>query len=368
MPRLPKTKRKPAKQFAGLDPGRSEIISSSPVGTNSGISGTRMLEPVGRYLEAECEKFIHPPDHPGGCGIVLGRDRVHTPSTGYMSEGDTQAFAVRIVAGFGACHPGVPGWPKEIKGYWPDVPPTGGPPPEYFSPSNEYDGAILYLSQKSDVDEDFNCAAGTAGKIENRPAAVMKADAVRIISRDGGIKLIANTDRYHGGGERTTSLSSIDFIINNDDSTLQPLVKGYNLTDFLKEFKRWVNEILIQLNTVMLTQMDLNTSLATHRHMMPGAMMTSIPDPKKAAAGIPGPYTVAEYVGSGLAPVPEADPVVATAPSGQLAMAVSQYNSTHMQSTSPNLLSISGVLDGLERDYLNPTGPTYILSRNVNTG
>jgi hypothetical protein len=327
-----------------------------------------MIEPCGKYHKAECEKVITPPDHEAGCAIVLGRDREHTLTSGYMADGDTQSFAIRLVAGFGACIPGYEGWPKDIKGYWPDTPPDGGLPPLYVNPHNTYDGAILYLSQKCDVDDAFNCATGKAGNIKSRPAAVMKADAVRVISRDGGIKLIANTDRYHGGGERTTSLSTIDFIVNNDDTSLQPLAKGENLKELLKDFRKWTKEITVQINNIVLAQMELNTALATHRHAMPNSMSTTIPDPKKAAAGFPGPYSVGEYKASGFVlGAPEDNSVVGTGPSLKLSAAVGRNNSTHTQATSPNLISIQKRLDDLERDYLSNSGPTYILSKNVNT-
>jgi len=367
--RLPKNKRKPAKNFTGLSPERSRALSSSDViGVNSGIAGTKMVEPCGLYNKAECEKVITPPDHAAGCAIVLGRDREHTLTSGYMADGDTQSFAIRLVAGFGACIPGYEGWPKDIKGYWPDVPPDGGPPPLYVNPSNTYDGAILYLSQKCDVDDDFNCATGKAGNIKSRPAAVMKADAVRVISRDGGIKLIANTDRYHGGGERTTSLSTIDFIVNNDDAELQPLAKGENLRELLKDFRKWTKEITVQINNIVLAQMELNAALATHRHAMPDSMLTTIPNPLKSAAGVPVPYTVGEYKVSGFVlSAPEDNSVIGTGPSLRLSTAVGKNNSTHTQATSPNLISIQKRLDDLERDYLSNSGPTYILSNNVNT-
>ena len=69
--RLPKNKRKPAKNFTGLSPERSRALSSSDViGVNSGIAGTKMVEPCGLYNKAECEKVITPPDHAAGCAIV----------------------------------------------------------------------------------------------------------------------------------------------------------------------------------------------------------------------------------------------------------------------------------------------------------
>ena len=370
LPKNPKD-RKPAQNFVGIDPDRK--------GYKAGAEGGRMLEPAGTYDKAACEKFIHLDDHPGGCGIVLGRDRPHSKKSGYMGPGDTQAFAIRLTAGFGACLTGSPDktkpWPKDkagnnlIKGYWPDLnyggtkDNDGNLPKLYFNPSNKLDGATIYLSQKSDIDEDFNCAGGTIGKITGGSAAVMKADSVRVISRDGGIKFIANTDKFHSGGGRIHTVQGIDFIVNNDESKLQPLVKGDDLNEFLKMIRRWLNEVLVQLHIVTLSQMDLNTAIATHRHVMPGPTLTPIPDPAKMGA----PYTVTEYMLAGLAPAPEMDPVVATAPSGLLATSVGRFNATQAQATIPNLLLISQTLDGMERDYLNPIGPNYILSRNVNT-
>ena len=192
------------------------------------------------------------------------------------------------------------------------------------------------------------------GPVSARSAAVMKADAVRIISRDGGIKIIANSDTEHTGGKRTRALSTIDFIVNNDDVGLQPLAKGDNLNAAMKQIKNFLGEILIQVSNLSKSQMEFHKAGAKHTHQLPdsAAVIVQIPGQPPAPT-----------------PVSSAPPLIKTSVSinKDLALAAGEHAAFAGGTVEQNLLAISSILDDIERDYLSPSGPNYILSRNVNT-
>ena len=351
--RYPEKQTVPAIDTKGLDPRLSQLLAEAPKGVNTGVGCTKRPEPTGIYNKAQCEHYIGLDDldgKQGGVGIVVGRDRPHSVNSGYGGKGDTQAFAIRLTAGYGSCNPGFFG----AEGFYPDVNPNNQES-LFHNPSNRYDGATLYLSQKSDVDKDFYCADGSmGGPVSARSAAVMKADAVRIISRDGGIKIIANSDTEHTGGKRTRALSTIDFIVNNDDVGLQPLAKGDNLNAAMKQIKNFLGEILIQVSNLSKSQMEFNRAIAKHTHSLPPSAAVVVPTPTGVPQTLP------------------ASSVPPTIPTGvlintELALAAGQHAAFAGGTVEQNLLAISSILDDIERDYLSPSGPNYILSRNVNT-
>tara|TARA_Y100000310_G_scaffold223456_1_gene225309 strand:+ start:5103 stop:6191 length:1089 start_codon:yes stop_codon:yes gene_type:complete len=332
-----------------------------PDDIRTGVGNTLLNEPTGEMILADSEKVVTLNDldgkGPAGCAIILGRDRIHSKWSGKGGRGDTQAFAIRMVAGFGGCNPGI----KGAEGYWPDIDPLTGKKLK-FNPSFKYDSAMIYLAQKTDVDVNLYLAEGSLGaKFGGKSAAIMKADAVRLISRDGGIKLVANTDTHSSGGKPVKGISTIDFIVNNDDTALQPLVMGDNANALLRELGRWMNEILIQISNLSKSQMILNKTMASHTHSLPPSVMIQNPLPPPAPPQIPA----SAALGYGVSPdtVPSTGVVIDSA----LAASVLEHNIFAGSIVEQNLLIISDTLDGLTRDYLNPSGPNYILSRNVNT-
>ncbi len=366
--RAPRNKLKPAIEMFGLDPKKAKLLSEAPKSAHTGVGCTKRHEPTGVYDTAECEHFIGLNDldgFRGGVGIVLGRDRTHSINSGYGGQGDTQAFAIRITAGYGSCNPGFFG----AKGHWADTAPSGEP--LLHNPSNRYDGAMIYLSQKTDVDDNFYCANGSMeGPVTGRSAIVVKADALRFISRDGGIKIIANSDTEHTGGRPTRAHTKIDFLVNNDDRDLQPLVKGDNLKNMLWMTLTYMDHIVKQIANLNKSQLLLNKKLGSHRHVLPSGMKTVIPDPIKtlAAGGVPVYYTVGEYESQFTLPGQgESSPFISTAPSTSVSIGAADHALLAGGILDQNLFNIASALQGLSRDYLNDWSDVYILSRHVNT-
>ena len=71
------------------------------------------------------------------------------------------------------------------------------------------DAARLYLSQRCKVDKLFDLKNGKVGNIEGLSAAVLKADGIRIIARNG-IKLVTRTDNLNSSGSRTKAIYGIE--------------------------------------------------------------------------------------------------------------------------------------------------------------
>ena len=101
---------KPAIEVRGIDPSFLAHYGLAHQGASSGFGNARHIEPTGYYNKSECERVVSLDDLEGkssGCAVILGRDRPSTLMSGYGGTGDTQAFAIRLVAGFGACIPGI---------------------------------------------------------------------------------------------------------------------------------------------------------------------------------------------------------------------------------------------------------------------
>ena len=79
----------------------------------------------------------------------------------------------------------------------------------YTDKSPELDSARIYISQRTDVDDNFILPEGNVGSSRNKSAVAVKADAVRLIARDG-IKLVTGTDVYDGQGVRIDIQEGID--------------------------------------------------------------------------------------------------------------------------------------------------------------
>jgi len=331
-----KGQNKKAIDLEGLAPGRL-------IGDVVGPSIIHPTEPTPPIAVKPDERYLSDPQ--GGAGILLGRDRPHTRFSGYGGEGDTQAFSIRLTAGYGSCNPGI----FEVTGHWPEIEPKTQEP-LLINPSNRWDGATIYLSQKTDIDDDFNCAAGEVGNAKNRAAIAMKADSLRFLSRAGGIKLIAGSDNYNSMGGQIKSVPKIDFIANNDDADLQPLVKGDNLISALNKIIKNINDLNSQVYNIVLTQMSFNEALGNHQHQVAPTVVYSIPGPP---AFVPAPIGTVSFL------VP---------PSVDATVAGTRSSFEYTDGPVKNLSSLVSNLKNTRFRYLNnPKSPAYILSEFVNT-
>jgi len=251
--------------YSGLSAAKAKKLRSLSEAdrhaAKSGAGQGMKLEATPAYEYGNCEEVLR--SKSGNAFLILGRDRPGGLWSGFGGVEDHPASsAVRITAGMGGRSP-----KEEIK--------IGGKlEVNSLNPNNQLDAATIYLSQKTDIDDahqGFNLARGTVGDINGRSAVAMKADAVRIISRDGGIKLISGGSSRNSQGGRIVGYHDINFIAGNDDSDLQPLVKGMNMARHLARIYEYMDEIYVRMNAIMKDQNLLTEVLMNHVHKVPPA-------------------------------------------------------------------------------------------------
>ena len=228
---------KPAVSTIGMSAEQKQDVEN---GVNQGYRHSRRSEPVVRLdrggnevIVCESENNVH---------IVATTDRPRIKGSGYGM--DTQAGSLDIVVGRMAHGP--------MDGMLRD-------------PSFKTDAARIYVSMKTDADENFNLHAGKVGNSIAKSCIGIQADAVRI-SANEGIKLVTNAWGQNSHGQRVSSVPNIDFIAGNDGSKLEPLVKGYALARSLEKIVIQLSNTTETLNAFLQYQLSFNAAVTTHHH------------------------------------------------------------------------------------------------------
>ena len=235
------------------------------LGSGSGIFGTPLLEAVPQYIRASGEKVI---TH-GNSHIVLGRDRPASRGSGYAGQGHTQASSIDIVVGRGGASPSAT---------------------TEADPNFKTDAARIHISQKTDIDTNFNLADGKQGNMTARSGIGIKADAVRIIGREG-IKLVTRTEPSNSKNG-SASYNGIELIACNDDTDIQSMVKGENLVEALQQFEKRFNELSAVVLNLLKNQLQFNNKLTSHTH---GTIVgATTPSPSLIGAGVNASFDSAE--------------------------------------------------------------------------
>ena len=262
----PFSKRK-ARNIEHLREELRKLIEDNP--NFQGINATNLVEPVPVFIRAEGEVVYA---NQNNSWIVLGRDRPATTISGGGGEGQTGCGMIDLVTGRMSS---VEGGPRS------DV---------YVHPNFTSDAARIYISQKTDIDKNFDLVKGGVGMSKAKSGIGIKADAVRIIGREG-IKLVTQTDKKNSQGGKIKSTAGIDLIAGNDDSRhkikgslfgkdvnfLQPLVKGDNLTAALVEITQQIGDLATRFDQFAKAQMRYNTALSLHTHTVPPLPLVAIP-------------------------------------------------------------------------------------------
>ena len=230
----------------------------------------------------DCPKYDVTPDEKvfqnGNSFIVLGYDRPHGRDSGYGGKGETKCSSMDLVVGRLGF---------QAKSH-------SGSKQNLVPPNFKKDAARIYLSQKAAVDDVtyFGLPEGTVGNIEvdsPRSTIALKADTLRFIAREN-IKFITRTDAKNSQGGKTGTAwqgqYGIDLIAMNDDSDMQPMVKGQNLVKCLKAMIANINQLRDRLMTYVDYQGNFNQELMSHTHYSPfyggptspsvGVMMTGV--------------------------------------------------------------------------------------------
>ncbi len=228
----------------------------------NGIFCSELSEPIPKYVRADCETYYQGKNNNY---IVMGRDRPGARSSGYGGRGDTQASMIDIVVGRMASRPED------------DV---------YVDPDFKLDAARIYISQKSDIDDYFGLAPGS-GNAKTKSAIGLKADALRLVSREG-IKIVTGIDFDNSQGADIASTKyGVDIIANNTDSDLQPMVKGKNMVKAMKTLSDHVSKLNAIVEGLLIEQDKLNKEIKDHWHISHEAgLRTSVAPSLQLAAPI----------------------------------------------------------------------------------
>ena len=224
---------------------------TNPQGINQGKSN--VANPT--YNIAESEVVVRGKE---GSIIILGRDRPGSITSGTGAGPNTNVSCIDIIAGLSG----------PLKR---EVDSKGGR--VATNKSMELDSARIYITERAkDIDskEYFNLARGNVGYLTNRSAIGIKADSVRIIGREG-IKLVTSSDTRNGASGLLIgdNVQGVDIIAGNNDSDLQPMVKGDDLAKVLDSLL----EIIQDIHSSVSFQIEMN--LAT---------IGSLTDPTGASA------------------------------------------------------------------------------------
>ena len=235
-----------AKKRTGYGPQQPVGNRGIPTG-HEGVAGSKMLEPLPTYVKADNEKVI---TDSNGSYVVLGRDRPGSRISGYGHEHGSARVDI-VVGRVSADNIGAVNDMGERM---------------YVDNSFEKDAARIYVSAKANIDDYFKLRPGRVGMSRCRSGIGIKADAVRIIGREG-IKLVTRPEHTNSQGGKIERVGGIDLIAGNDPRDLQPLVKGNNMRDAIENLAAWVGKLNGIIDGLLLEQMQLNSAIALHTHI-----------------------------------------------------------------------------------------------------
>lgn len=214
-----------------------------------GVFCQHIREPVPALVKAEVE-VVHKNDY--NSWIVLGKDRPSSLASGYGGKGHTQCGSIDIVVGRMSANP------KEVDKQGKSV---------YTEPNFYTDAARIHISQKTDVDRNFGIVKGKSGESVGVSGVGIKADAVRVVARTGGVKIVTNTDLKDSRGGEVRSFKGVELIAGNDDEDMQAMVRGKNLRKCIIAVMKEVERTQGLLFAFMKEQVEYNIALMNHRHI-----------------------------------------------------------------------------------------------------
>ena len=224
----------------------------------SGLGGQKKVEPMPNFVQASCEKVIKGSTN---SWIVMGRDRPGTRFSGVGAGVDSHASLIDVCVGRASKDAAV----EDENGE-----------PIYFNNDLKSDAARIYIAQKTSIDKNFGLVPGRVGNYNgqlSRSAIALKADNIRLVARHG-IKLVTRTDDEYSTGGSSSEVRGIDLIAGNDDSDLQPMVKGRNLRDLLKIMCEDLRTVTGAFHKFTIAQLKINKILAAHTHLDPATGTT----------------------------------------------------------------------------------------------
>ena len=262
---------KAALDIENLKKELKEDLLSSPAYLNGiagkGVANSRTTEPKPQFAQAKAEKLL---ENGTNASIVIGKDRPGSELSGYGGRGDSGAGTIDIVAGRMSHEPAtVNASNEELR----------------VNPDFKLDASRIYISQKTDIDDNFDLVDGKIGRSTARSGMGFKSDAIRVIGREG-IKLVTGTDVKNSTGEKIISVSGVDLIAGNDHSNLQPLLLGNNTNESLNKLTDYVSKLSGIVQDVITYQMKYNMKVQMHTHITAFFGTPTAPSESLLAAGI----------------------------------------------------------------------------------
>jgi len=288
-----------------------------------GVGDTELEEPNPEYFKRPGEKIIQGMNN---TAILLGRDRSPTNRQVFSKNIDEREYnsgysdymcagAIDIVVGRGAPFPVnrtsnfgdiilAPSFnterPPELQGLQLE----GGEHPGLIM-----DAARIYISQMTNIDENFNITKElgpteeayigdvdsnwTKQKVVPTSAIMLKADKLRMHARQD-IKIVTGgpKETYNSLGNPIKQNNGIHLIAQNGKDVngrplpQQPMVLGDNLVVALNEFAGLMEDLVGALDAMTTSQMNFNSIVANNFDLLPVPGGATVPNPFKMLAGI----------------------------------------------------------------------------------
>ncbi len=215
-------------------------------GVNSlGLNGKTKYRELAKFNSLETDKIISKENY-SGC-INLTEDSPSGPGTGYSAFG-TPASSIDMVCGR---MNGIPDASKNS-----DI---------YVNNNFTYDAVRLYISETTDLEDNFSMPKGDNVRQKGRSGIGAQADTIALKGRTG-IKLCTSSygERNSKGG-KIRSGSGIELVAGTYTENLQPLVLGNNLEKTLTSMVQRINALsdividLAQVHNQVLIQLQTHT-------------------------------------------------------------------------------------------------------------
>lgn len=230
----------------------------------SGLGNNLINEQRVLYITAQNETVINGATN---SFIILGNDRPASRTSGHGGKGATNCSTIDLVVGVSS---GRQSPPKDKDGNI-----------AHSDKSFILDAARIYISEMTDVDDNFGLVDGGVGKSKGKSAIALKADGLRFIARDG-IKLVTKTDLKNSKDKEVVEHAGIDLIANNDDASLQPMVLGTNMIECVNALIDELDNVQNRIQSFIDQQSKYNAKIAKHTHYSPFFGIPNTLDPSLA--------------------------------------------------------------------------------------
>ena len=214
----------------GVALGRKQV-KEGPGNKSIGASNTRLLEPHGNFnivggetiFEGENNNFI-----------LLGRDRPSDANSGRGAKGYSHTSTIRLIAGLHG---------RDVKEERVIDKSKNKTERLFLNPDPIKDAATLYLSQQTDVDKNFHInQGGRYGSPPGRSAALLKADCIRLVGREG-IKIVTGVDKKNSLNHPMKKPIGIELISGNDTSDMEPIAKGKSVAKAFEDTAKLIQQL-----------------------------------------------------------------------------------------------------------------------------